>query len=104
MISPLDFVQDQIVSQQDSPDKVYALAVVNRFGGATVSNNTLVLIRPKSESVDTKHDQVLFQIDGIKKVNLAWVGTNQLTIQHESGEIYKQLPTWRDVAITYANQ
>jgi len=104
IFSPLDLVQDQIVSQQDSPDSAYAVAVVNRFGGATVSNNTLVVIRPKGESIDTKHDQVLFQMDGIKKVNLTWIGTNQLTIQHEDGEVYKQLPTWQNVVITYANQ
>jgi len=104
IFSPLDFVQDQIVSQQDSPDSAYTVAVVNRFGGATVSNNTLVVIRPKGESIDTKHDQVLFQMDGIKRVNLAWAGANQLTIQHVDGEVYQQMPTWRNVVITYAIQ
>ncbi len=102
VFSPLDLVQDQIVSREDSPDGAYAVAVVDSFGGATVNNNTLVVIRPKGGSINTKHDQVLFHMDGIKKVHLIWTGAGQLTIQHEGGEVYEQLSAWKNIAIVYA--
>lgn len=104
IISPLDFVKDLLVSQQGSPDGAYMAAVVNRCGGATVSDTTVVVIGSKSSMHDTRHAQILFEMDGIKKISLNWTGTNQLTIHHEDGEVFQQLPTWRHVVITYANQ
>ena len=38
---------------------VYAVAVVNRFGGATVSNNTMVVIQPKGGRIDTKQSEII---------------------------------------------
>jgi len=103
ILSPLDFVEDQIVSQQGSPDGTYTTAVVNRFGGATVNNTTVVVIGSKNSMHDTRYAQILFEMDGIKKVSFNWTGANQLTIRHEDGEVFQQLPIWRHVAITYAH-
>jgi len=104
IFSPLDFVQDQIVFQQGSSDGAYMVAVVNRCGGATVRDTTVVVIGSKNSMHDTRHAQVLFEIDGIKKISLDWTGINQLTIHHEDGEVYQQLPTWHNVALRYVNQ
>ena len=87
-----------------SPDNTIIITTYNVYGGATMTDKTMVLARLKSERFLIKRDAVILALEGIRRVNISWSSNRQVEIQYGPGVIYTALTKWKDVGIKYSEK
>ena len=105
---PLSQGMSEIADRVDvtSPDGRYVASGYHVWGGATVSDSTIVEMRPNGWLVP-KAEYVL-SVDMTKPGNnpfsISWMNGNHLDVKYTAGTICKKSNQWKDVTISFVEQ
>lgn len=96
----VDTAQRRVVS----PEKKYAVVVLERDCGATTGFSTIVRVIPENSSSNgPKKDNIFVCKGGAGRVDAAWLSERELAITHDcqDEEIFKNSPDIGEIHVVY---
>jgi hypothetical protein len=92
------------VVETPSPDGSVIVDAFQIYGTAISPDWTEVVIRPKNERFDPRHNFELFSVEGLAKTQVVWTGNSKLDIMSQPIGSYPdtRVPKWHEVTVTYS--
>lgn len=95
--------KDDVQSEVSSPQNDFVASVILRNCGATADFSTIVTIKDRDDAHQFSKEDV-FVLRGDNVVSISWIDENTLKVdckECDSKDIFKNLNSWRQVAIKY---
>ena len=93
--------EDRVKLERVSPDREWIATVFERDCGATTDFASLVNLRESNQTFDPDDGSNIFVAEGRPPIHLTWESNQQLLVNVNAIEIYRQDVFWNDIRITY---